>query len=108
MLHKIPIPIPTPEGISFIPKIATSLEMPYNIWAYGKEIDPDPNDPEGDNFHWWCFDADETQSKDEQNLFYFAACDFDMCHAIMDNFINNYTVEAEAGEAPTQAEGSQL
>ena len=108
MLHKIPIPIPTPEGISFIPKIATSFEMPYSIYAYGKGIDPDPKDPEGNEFGWWCFDADEMQSKDEQNLFYFAVCDFEMCNVIMDNFIDNYAVEAAAGTAPTQAEGEAI
>ena len=108
MLHKIPIPIPTDEGIMFIPKVATSLVIPYSTWAYCKELDPDPEDEEGNEFGWWCFNADEMQSKDEQNLFYFAVCDFEMCNVIMDNFINNYTVEAVAGTAPTQAEGEQL
>ena len=82
--------------------------MPYSIYAYGKEIDPDPKDPEGNEFGWWCFDADEMQSKDEQNLFYFAVCDFEMCNVIMDNFIDNYAVEAAAGTAPTQAEGEAI
>ena len=82
MLHKIPIPIPTPEGIMFIPKVATSLVIPYSTWAYCKELDPDPEDEEGNEFGWWCFTSDETPSQDE--------------------------VEAVAGTAPTQAEGEQL
>ena len=108
MLHKIPIPIPTPEGISFIPKIATSLVIPYNTYAYCKERKPGPKDPEGNEFGWWCFTSDEPQSQEEQNLYFFAVCDFETCDFMMQDFIDTYTVEAVAGTAPTQAEGEAI
>ncbi len=110
MLYKIPIPIPTPEGIMFIPKVATSLTIPYSTWAYCKEIDPDPDpeDEEGKEYGWWCFTSDETQSQDVQNLYFFAICDYETCDLMMQDFIDSYSVEAEAGSAPMQAEGSQL
>ena len=110
MLHKIPIPIPTPEGIMFIPKVATSLTIPYSTWAYCKELEPDPDTYGGTNneYGWWCFTSDETQSQEEQNLYCFAICDMETCDLMMQDFIDSYSVEAEVGSAPMQAEGSQL
>jgi hypothetical protein len=108
MLYKIPIPIPTPEGIMFIPKVATSLTIPYSTWAYCKELEPDPEDEEGKEYGWWCFTSDETQRQEEQNLYCFAICDMETCDLMMQDFIDSYSVEAEAGSAPMQAEGGQL
>ena len=108
MLHKIPIPIPTPEGIMFIPKVATSLVIPYSTWAYCKELDPDPEDEEGNEFGWFSFNQEETMSQDVQNLFHFAISDYETCDFMMQDFIDTYEVEAVAGTAPTQAEGEQL
>jgi len=108
MLYKIPIPIPSPEGIMFIPKVATSLTIPYSTWAYCKEIDPGPEDEEGKEYGWWCFTSDETQIQEEQNLYFFSICDMEKCDLMMDDFIKSYSDEAKAGSAPIQAEGSQL
>ena len=108
MLHKIPIPIPTDEGIMFIPKVATSLAVPYTTWAYCWELEPYPNDPEGNEFGWWSFTEEETMSQDVQNLFHFAISDYETCDLMMADFIATYTVEAVAGLAPAQSDGEQL
>lgn len=108
MLHKIPVAIPTNEGIMFIPKVATSLEVPYTTWAYCREIKPAPEDAEGKEFGWWEFSQKESMSQEVQDMFHFAVCDHDTCDLMMVDFIATYVVETVAGLAPAQSEGEQL
>lgn len=95
MLHKIPIPIPTPKAFLLFLKLLRLLKCLTAFTHTAKRLTPTQKTPKVTSSDGGVL----TQTRCKVKM---------MCNVIMDNFIDNYAVEAAAGTAPTQAEGEAI